>query len=260
MRKFAANLGFLFTERPFLERFGAAARAGFAAVELLVPFDTPAEAIARELERHRLVNLGFNIGPGDWAAGERGIASLPGREEEFRRSVAQALAYAETLRTPQFHPLAGIVPPGGDRARHRATYVENLRFAAREAARHGRTVVIETLNARDMPGYFLTTWADADAIREAVGEPNLKLQMDLYHTQVAEGDLTTKLRRYAGAIVHVQVAGVPDRHEPDEGEVDYRHIFRVLDEVGYSGWIGCEYRPRGRTEDGLGWRERREES
>lgn len=253
MVRFAANLGFMFTERPFLERFQAAAAAGFRAVELLVPFDTPAADIRRALDRHALRVVGFNMHPGDWSAGERGLACLPGREEAFKRSVDQALSYAEWLEVPQFHPLAGIVPAGIDRARARATYVANLQHAARAAAAHGRALVVETLNHRDMPGYLLATWAEAERLLEAIGEPNVGVQFDCYHTQVAEGDLTTKLRHFAPRLAHVQIAGVPDRHEPDEGEVDYGHILGVLDAIGYTGWVGCEYRPRGRTEDGLGW-------
>jgi hydroxypyruvate isomerase len=181
------------------------------------------------------------------------MAALPGREAEFRASVERALDYARALGTPALHAMAGVVPAGADRERCRAIYVENLRVAARMLAREGRRLLIEPLNPRDMPGYFLRTQAEAHAIRAEVGESNLQVQMDIYHAQIVEGDLATTIRAHAAGIGHVQIAGVPDRHEPDEGEINYRYILRLLDECGYTGWIGCEYRPRGRTEDGLGW-------
>jgi hydroxypyruvate isomerase len=253
MPTFAANLTMLFTEVPFRERFAAAARAGFTHVEFLFPYDhTPAE-VAGWLKDAGLVNIGLNLYPGDWSAGERGIACLPGRESEFRASIGRALEYALPLGAPSLHAMAGVVPAGADRAACRRTYVENLRHAASELAPHGRTLLIEAINPRDIPGYFLNTQAEAHAIREEVGAPNLKVQMDFYHAQIVEGDLTTTFRKYFEHIGHVQVAGVPDRHEPDDGEVNYRHIFRLLDEMGYRGWVGCEYRPRAGTEAGLGW-------
>ena len=253
MPKFAANLSMMFNEVPFPARFAAAAAAGFKGVEFLFPYEFPAREVARLLTDARLDNALFNLPPGDWAAGERGLASLPGREADFRASVEVAIEYALALGTPTLHAMCGLVPAGADRAAHRAVYIANLRHAARELARHGRTLVIEPINPRDMPGYFLSSQADAHAIREAVGEPNLKVQMDLYHAQIVEGDLAVKLRRHIADIGHVQIAGVPDRHEPDEGEVNYPYLYRLLDELGYRGWVGCEYRPRGRTEDGLGW-------
>lgn len=253
MPKFAANLTMMFNEVPFPARFAAAARAGFKGVEFLFPYELPAPEAGRLLRESGLVNALFNLPPGDWAAGERGLASLPGREADFRAGVAVAIEYALALGTPTLHAMAGLLPAGADRERHRAVYVENLRFAAREVARHGRTLVIEPINPRDMPGYFLNTQADAHAVREAVAEPNLKVQMDLYHAQIVEGDLAVKLRRHVADIGHVQIAGVPDRHEPDDGEVNYPYLFRLLDELGYAGWVGCEYRPRGVTEYGLGW-------
>jgi hydroxypyruvate isomerase len=253
MPKFAANLSMMFTELPFPERFAAAARAGFKAVEFLFPYDFPAVDVAAWLKQNGLVNVLFNMPPGDWAGGERGIASLPDRGQEFRDGVARAIEYARVLGTPTVHCMAGCVPMAGDPLRRRAIYVENLRYAAREMARHGRTVVIEPINHRDMPTYFLNTQAQAHAICKEIGLPNLKVQMDFYHCQIVEGDLTTSFRKNFAGIGHVQVASVPDRHEPDEGEVDYRHIFRLLDDMGYEGYVGCEYRPRGRTEDGLGW-------
>ena len=253
MPKFAANLSMMFNEVPFPARFAAAAAAGFEGVEFLFPYELPAREVARLLADARLENALFNLPPGDWAAGERGLASLPGREADFRASVEVAIEYALALGTPTLHAMCGLVPAGADRAAHRAIYIANLRHAARALARHDRTLVIEPINPRDMPGYFLSRQDDAHAIREAVGEPNLKVQMDLYHAQIVEGDLAVKLKRHVADIGHVQIAGVPDRHEPDEGEVNYPYLFRLLDELGYRGWVGCEYRPRGRTEDGLGW-------
>jgi hydroxypyruvate isomerase len=253
MPKFAANLSMMFNEVPFPARFAVAAAAGFRGVEFLFPYELPPQEVARLLADARLDNALFNLPPGDWAADERGLASLPGREADFRASVEVAIEYALALGTPTLHAMCGLVPAGADRAAHRAVYIANLRHAARALAPHGRTLVIEPINPRDMPGYFLSSQADAHAIREAVGEPNLKVQMDLYHAQIVEGDLAVKLRRHVADIGHVQIAGVPDRHEPDEGEVNYPYLFRLLDELGYRGWVGCEYRPRGRTEDGLGW-------
>lgn len=253
MPKFAANLTMMFNEVPYPQRFAAAAKAGFAAVEFLFPYDYPPAEVARWLQEAGLKNALFNMPPGDWAAGERGVASLPGREEEFRAGVARAIEYARALGTPSIHAMAGLLPSGADRKRHREVFVANLRHAAKALAGEGRTLLIEPINSRDIPGYFLNTQAEAHAIREEVDQPNLKVQMDFYHAQIVEGDLSVTLRKHIAHVGHVQIASVPDRHEPDEGEIDYRHIFRLLDELGYPGWVGCEYRPRGRTEDGLGW-------
>jgi len=251
--KFAANLTMMFNEVPFMERFAAAAQAGFRAVEFLFPYDHPAEDIAQQLKANQLENVLFNMPPGDWNAGERGIASLPGREAEFREGVAKAISYAKTLGTPRLHVMAGLFPADADRAERRKTYVENLRFACAEAETAGITVLIEPINTRDIPGYFLNTQADAHAIREEIGAPNLKVQMDFYHVQIVEGDIETKVRLYLSHIGHIQIAGVPRRNEPDTGEVNHAYLFRMLDEVGYDGWIGCEYRPAKGTVEGLGW-------
>ena len=253
MPKFAANLGMLFTELPFEQRFAAAARNGFKAVELLFPYDHAARDIAKWLDDSGLENRGLNLWPGEFAAGERGLASLPRREKEFRDALSRALEYAEATRTPALHAMCGIVPPGGDRNAHRAVYIDNLRFAARELAKTNRTLLIEPINPRDIPGYFLNTQADAHAIVAEVDEPNLKVQMDFYHAQIVEGDLVIKFKKYFDNIGHVQIAGVPDRHEPDTGEVNYSYLLRMLDEAGYAGWVGCEYRPRRSTEEGLVW-------
>ena len=253
MPKFAANLTLLFNEVPFIDRFGAAAKAGFKAVEFLFPYDHDAPAIAAQLKMHSLENVLFNMPPGDFAAGERGLACVPGREAEFRDGVAKALAYAGILGTPRLHMMADLLPDVADRARYRATYIDNLKYAAAEAAKQNIMVLIEPINTRDIPGYFLNTQADAHAIREEVGAPNLKVQMDFYHVQIVEGDIAMKLRRYLAHIGHIQIAGVPGRNEPDTGEINYGYLLRLLDELGYDGWVGCEYRPAGKTIDGLGW-------
>jgi len=253
MPKFAANLTMMFNEVPFPERFAAAAKAGFTAVEFLFPYDYPVADVTRWLKEHNLKSALFNMPPGDWAAGERGIASLPGREEEFLTGVHKAIEYARAIGTPTIHAMAGLFPEGADREWYRSVYVDNLGLAAKELAKHALTLVIEPINTRDMPGYFLSTQAEGHAIRQEVGEPNLKVQMDFYHAQIMEGDLSTTFRNNIDWIGHVQIASVPARHEPDEGEVNYPHLFALLDELGYSGYVGCEYRPRGKTEDGLGW-------
>jgi hydroxypyruvate isomerase len=253
MPRFAANLSMMFNEVPFLDRFAAAAAAGFEGVEFLFPYEHPPEVVAAKLKAAGLASVLFNLPPGNWAGGERGIAALPGREAEFRAGVETALRYAEALGTPTLHAMAGLVPAGAERTRCRATYLENLGQAARALAAHGLTLVIEPINGRDMPGYFLQTQAEAHAIREEVGAKNLLVQLDLYHAQIVEGDLTTKMRRWIAHLGHVQVAGVPDRHEPDSGELDSGWLFRELDRLGYAGWVGCEYRPAGATTAGLTW-------
>lgn len=253
MPRFAANLTMMFTEHAFPERFAAAARAGFEAVEFLFPYAYPDQDIAAWLATHSLRNVLFNLPPGNWDAGERGIASLPGREAEFEAGVLEGLAYAKALGTPRVHVMAGIVPPGADAAPRRALYVANLRLAARHAAAQGIELLIEPINGRDMPSYLLQTQVDAHAVLAEVAAPNLKVQMDLYHAQIMEGDLTTLLRRHIHQIGHIQIASVPERHEPTLGELHAPYLFTLLDELNYDGWIGCEYRPRGRTEDGLEW-------
>lgn len=253
MPRFAANLTMMFNEVPFPQRFAAAARAGFDAVEFLFPYDHLREDVANWLKDNALSNVLFNMPPGDWAAGERGTASLPGREDEFKAGVDKALAYAQVLGTPRIHVMAGILPEGADRAERFALYESNLRHAAAQLAAKGLILLIEPINGRDMPGYLLQTQAEAYAVCERVGAPNLKVQMDLYHAQIMGGDLSTLMRQHMSRIGHIQVAGVPDRHEPDEGELNARYLFALLDELDYSGWIGCEYRPKGKTEDGLQW-------
>lgn len=253
MPKFAANLSWMFTEVPFPQRFGAAAAAGFKAVEFLFPYDYPAADVADWLAQHGLENVLFNLPPGDWAAGERGLAALPGRQSGFRASVALGIEYALALGCKRLHMMAGLLPPNADSALYHATYLANVRYAARAAQQHGISILIEPINGRDMPGYFLQSQAQAHALRRASGAANVWVQMDFYHAQITEGDLACTLRQHIKGIGHIQIAGVPERHEPDQGEVHYPYLFRLLDELGYEGWVGCEYRPRGRTEDGLGW-------
>jgi hydroxypyruvate isomerase len=253
MPKFAANLSFMFNEVPLIDRFAAAAQAGFKGVEFLFPYEFEPEVVAGKLRANGLENVLFNLPPGNWAAGERGVACLPGRDEEFRAGVAKAVRYAQALGTPRLHAMAGLLPANAERARHRATYVENLRYAAAETARHGITLLIEPINTRDIPGYFLNTQAEAHAIREEIGASNLKVQMDLYHVQIVEGDIAMKVRKYLPHVGHIQIAGVPERNEPDTGEINYPYLFRLLDELGYDGWLGCEYRPARGTVEGLGW-------
>jgi hydroxypyruvate isomerase len=253
MPKFAANLSMMFNEVPFLDRFAAAADAGFEAVEFLFPYDFPPETVAAKLRDNHLENVLFNMPPGDWAKGDRGIGCVTGREDEFRAGVDKALTYAKALGTPRIHAMAGIAPAGVDRQTLRATYAENLRWAAEKVAANGLMLLIEAINTRDIPGFFLNTQAESYALCQEIGSPNLKMQMDLYHMQIVEGDLATRLRQYIAHCGHIQIAGVPARNEPDTGEVNYPYLFRLLDELGYAGWIGCEYRPAGKTLDGLGW-------
>jgi hydroxypyruvate isomerase len=256
MPRFSANLSFLFGEVPFLDRFGEAARAGFTAVEFAFAYEYPPRELAARLQEHSLSLVLINAPPGDMAAGDRGLAAQPGREHEFAASLATALNYAHALSCPRVHVMAGVVPGGADpaqREQQRSTFVRNLRFAAREAEERGVELTIEPINTRDMPGYLLNTQAEAHAIREEVGADNLKVQMDLYHAQVVEGDLSEKLKRWLPHIGHIQIAGVPGRHEPDVGEINYAHVFALLDELRYPGWVGCEYRPLAGTAAGLRW-------
>jgi len=253
MPKLAANLSMMFQELPFLDRFAAAAESGFRGVEFLFPYEYPAEDIAARLQHHGLTQALFNLPPGDWAAGERGIAALPGREKEFESGLERALQYAVATGCRLLHVMAGIRADGASRERLEDVYVRNLQRAADRAAPHGITVMIEPLNVRDMPGYLVSTTTHALALIDRVERPNAKLQLDLYHCAIMEGDLTMHIRNLSGRYAHVQIAGVPDRHEPDAGEIHYPHLLGVLDEVGYAGWVGCEYRPAKGTREGLGW-------
>jgi hydroxypyruvate isomerase len=257
MLRFAANLTMMYTELPFLERFAAASADGFHAVEFLFPYEWPSEVLAEQLQVNGLEQVLFNAPPGNWANGERGIASLPGRETEFRQSVDLALSYAQTLGCSRVHVMAGIVPPGSSTGERWDKYQENLAWAADRAAKLHINVLMEPINGRDMPGYLLQRLESAHAMMEALGRGNLKMQMDLYHCQIAQGDVIMRLREYlgngSGKVAHLQIAGVPERHEPDEGELYYKRIFQELESLGYDGWIGCEYRPRAGTSEGLRW-------
>ena len=260
MLRFAANLSMLYAEYAFLDRFEAAAADGFDAVEFMFPYEYSRDEIASRLAAHGLQQVLFNAPPGDAAAGERGLASLPGRQDDFRRSITDhALPWALALKCPRIHVMAGLMPLSTERGELRATYVENLAWAAREAASIGIDLLIEPINRRDVPGYLLNRQDDAHEIVAEVGSPNLKVQMDLYHCQIVEGDVATKLRQYlpTGRVGHLQIAGVPDRHEPDLGELHYPYLFDLIDELGWGGHIGCEYRPvsstSASTSAGLRW-------
>lgn len=253
MPRLSANLSFLFTEHAFLDRFAAAAAAGFRGVEFLFPYDHAPETLARALGDAGLEAVLFNLAPGDWQAGERGLAALPGREADFAQALAQAADYAAALGCRRLHIMAGIVPAGVDPTPYRTVYLRNLERAARRLAPLGVRVLIEPINPRDMPGYLLTRQGDAIALLDELGASNAALQMDLYHCQIVEGDLTTRIRRHVDRVGHFQIAGVPDRQEPDHGELDIHHLLREIDSSGYDGWVGCEYRPRGNTLAGLGW-------
>ena len=252
MPRFAANLSMMFNEVPFLDRFEAAAKAGFKGVEFLFPYEFPAAEIAARLKGNGLSQVLFNLPPGDWSKGERGLAALSGREADFEAAMKTALSYAEALDCPRVHAMAGLVHQGANRA----TYVSNLKKGARMAAASGIDVIIEPINTRDIPGFFLNRTGDARAVIYEVGEPNLGLQFDLYHRQIMEGDVATAIREYAALTLHYQLAGPPDRGEPDAVELNYPWLFKLIDETGFDGWIGCEYRPRGDTVDGLKWVER----
>jgi hydroxypyruvate isomerase len=272
MLKFAANISWLYAELPLAERFEAAARDGFKAVEMLSPYVLPKVELAAMLKVNGLAMVLINAPPGGdnaasiasaWASPRRGSACLPGCEAEYQSGVAIALDYAQALACPRVHVMAGIVPAGlaGDALRAiEPLYISNLTYAAAEAAKVGIDVLIEPINARDIPGFFLNRQAQAHDIVGQVGAPNLKVQMDLYHCQVAEGDVATKLRHYlpGGKVGHLQIAGVPGRNEPDAGELNYPYLFSVLEALGYDGWIGAEYKPvrgaqPGATAEGLGW-------
>lgn len=252
--RLAANVSWLFTEVEFLARFGAAAQHGFRAVEMLFPYEYDAGELAAQLQAHRLEQVLFNFPPGAWDKGERGMAALPGREEEFRLSVETGLAYAAALECPRVHVMAGNPPAGADLARCEELFIENLRYAAAHAAPAGVTLCLEPLNATDFPDYFLKSVAQAARIVELTGAPNVKIQYDVYHQQMSRGALIQTLRDNIAAIGHIQIAGVPGRNEPDgEQEINFPRVFAALEEAGYAGWVGCEYRPRNGTAAGLGW-------
>lgn len=256
MPRFAANLSMLFDEQPFLERFAAAAAAGFRSVEVQFPYDHPVEALQRRLAEHRLELVLHNLPAGNWAAGDRGLACLPGREAEFRAGVATAIRYATALGCRQVNCLAGRTPAGVEPSRVRRTLVDNLKFSSEALGAAGITPLVEMLNTHDVPGFHLHGTAQALALLAEVGASNLKLQFDVYHLHRMEGDVARTLEANLGRIAHLQVADHPGRHEPGTGEIDYRGLFRLLDRLGYAGWVGCEYQPRAGTTAGLGWIDR----
>lgn len=253
MPKFSANLSMLFTEVPFLERFGEAARAGFRGVEFLFPYEFPAATIRAELDAHGLELVLFNMPPGDWVKGDRGIACDPKRVGECRDGLAKAIDYAKALGCSKLHIMAGIAPKGVSAEAMHDAYVGNVRFAGEAIAAQGMSLMLEAINVRDVPGFYLNTSRQALAVIDEVKLPNVFFQFDTYHMQVMEGDLSHTLRTHLAKIGHVQIADTPGRHEPGTGEINYPFVFSLLDELGYTGWVGCEYRPATTTEAGLVW-------
>ena len=274
MPKFAANLSMMYVELPFLDRFEAAAKDGFKAVEYLFPYAYEAKELAARLKNNGLQQVLFNLPPGGvdadsidtaWNAGTRGIACIAGREAEFATGAALALKYAEALDCPRLHMMAGLLPVNAlstaeNKANTRQTYINNAKHASQWVAKQGINLLLEPINTRDIPGFFLNRQDEAHALIAEIGQPNVKVQMDLYHCQIVEGDVAMKIRQYlpTGNVGHFQIAGVPERHEPDVGEMNYPYLFEVIDSLGYDGWIGCEYKPKlggqpNGTSSGLGW-------
>ena len=253
MPKLAANLSWIYQEFPFLQRFGAAAAHGFRAVEILFPYEAPAADIAVELKKHKLTQALFNLPPGDWSKGERGLAALPGRGVEFSAALEKAHHYAKVLECRTLHVMSGMIAPGADTEDMHRTFVSNLKKVCDRTAKSGLTIVLEPINHRDIPGYFTNTTDQVKQIIEEVGAPHLKLQLDLYHMQVTEGDLQKRMERLFPITAHVQIAGNPDRNEPDIGEVNHLYLLDVLDRLGYQGYVGLEYKPKTTTGAGLGW-------
>ena len=253
MAKFAANLTMLFNEVDFLDRFEKAHQCGFKAIEYLFPYAYEPQVLADKLAQYSFEQALFNMPPGDWNVGERGFAAIPGREEEFKQSVDTALLYAQALNCKKIHAMSGIIDQQFTRQQHIETFVNNIRYAADKFAKHGIELLIEPLNSRDVPGYFIAHQREAVELIKQVDRPNVRLQFDVYHAQIMDGDLTVMIRDLANYIGHVQIASVPLRHEPSEGEINFPHVFNVLDNAGYNGWIGCEYNPKQSTEEGLVW-------
>ncbi|PLK70291.1 hydroxypyruvate isomerase [Rhizobium sp. TH135] len=254
MPKFAANLSMMFNEVPFLDRFAAAADCGFTAVEYLFPYEHPAELVAERLQAAGLAQALFNMPPGDWAAGERGMAAIPGREADFAAALDTAIAYAKVIGTPLLHMMAGLAPAADPQAI--ATYRNNLKRAADRTGEAAIGLVIEPINGRDMPGYFLNDFDRAADFIAEMDAAHVKLQFDVYHRQILHGDVIMALRQMAPVIGHIQIASVPERHEPLTGELDDLRIFAEIDAIGYQGYVGCEYRPAAGTREGLGWMSR----
>jgi hydroxypyruvate isomerase len=253
MPRFCANLTMLFNEVPFMERFEAAARNGFTGVEYLFPYPFAKEDLAAALREHKLTQVLHNLPAGNWAGGERGIACLPDRRGEFREGVAQAIDYAKALDCKLINCLAGLTPASENPAEVRSTFVENIRYAAAELKRAGIRLVIEAINTRDIPGFYLTNTRQAADLIAEVGSDNVGLQYDIYHMQIMEGDLARTIESFLPQIWHVQLADNPGRNEPGTGEINYPFLYQWLDKLGYAGWIGCEYKPKAETETGLGW-------
>jgi len=253
MPRFNANLSMLFTEVDFLDRFGRAAKAGFKGVEFLFPYEWDKEQLAELLQKHGLEQILHNLPPGNWAAGERGIACLPGRESEFQEGVGLAIEYAKALKCPRLNCLVGMTPQEVPADKARGALVGNLRFAAEALKKEGIQLLIEAINGYDMPGFYLQRTGEALKLMDEVAHPNIWFQYDIYHMQVMEGNLTKTIRDNLARISHMQLADNPGRHEPGTGEINYENLFRFIDEAGYQGWIGCEYKPAGQTEDGLTW-------
>ena len=269
MPKFAANLTMMYPELPFLDRFEAAAKDGFKAVEYLFPYAFEAKELAARLKNNGLQQVLFNLPPGGvdaksidvaWNNGTRGIACIAGREAEFAAGADLALRYAEALDCPRLHMMAGLLPEGKSKTDMRETYIKNARTASQLIAKQGINLLLEPINTRDIPGFFLNRQDEAHALITEIGQSNVKVQMDLYHCQIVEGDVAMKIRQYlpTGNVGHFQIAGVPERHEPDIGEMNYPYLFDVIDSLGYDGWIGCEYKPKlggqpNGTSSGLGW-------
>lgn len=269
MPKFAANLTMMYPELPFLDRFEAAAKDGFKAVEYLFPYAFEAKELAARLKVNDLQQVLFNLPPGGvdaksideaWNTGARGIACIAGREVEFAAGADLALRYAEALDCPRLHMMAGLIPEDKSKADVRETYINNAKAASQLVAKQGINLLLEPINTRDIPGFFLNRQDEAHALIAEIGQPNVKVQMDLYHCQIVEGDVAMKIRQYlpTGKVGHFQIAGVPERQEPDIGEINYPYLFDLIDNLGYDGWIGCEYKPRlggqpNGTSSGLGW-------
>ena len=269
MPKFAANLTMMYPELPFLDRFEAAAKDGFKAVEYLFPYAFDAKELAARLKNNGLQQVLFNLPTGGvdaksideaWNNGTRGIACIAGREAEFAAGADLALRYAEALDCPSLHMMAGLIPDGKNKVNTRQTYINNARTASQLVASQGINLLLEPINTRDIPGFFLNRQDEAHALIAEIGQSNVKVQMDLYHCQIVEGDVAMKIRQYlpTGNVGHFQIAGVPERHEPDIGEMNYPYLFDVIDSLGYDGWIGCEYKPKlggqtNGTSSGLGW-------
>ena len=254
MVKLAANLSMMFNEVPFLDRFEAAAKAGFQGVEFLFPYEWEAKELKRRLDGAGLKQVLFNMPPGNWAGGERGTASLPGRQKEFREGVKKALEYAAVLECPLMHCMAGIPPAGTAFGTAAALFASNVAWAAEQASAAGVRLCLEPINHRDMPGFHLNTMAQGAAVIAAIGAEKVGLQFDIYHCQTTEGDITKRMELHMPIIAHMQLADVPLRNEPGTGEIGWPYVFRRIDELGYQGWIGCEYRPAGDTVAGLTWR------